>query len=351
MGHNLKLSVIIPVYNTAQYLDSLFNSVITQTYKNMEIIFVDDGSSDDSPKILKDFANRDSRVKVITKPNGGSSSSRNAGLAACSGQYITFIDGDDMFCSDEAYSTLMDLIVKNDCDILKFSLTRLNTDGSISHRVKMKHASGVYEGEQKDKLFKAIILNDGIDNSASNCIFKKEFLDNNSILFNKQGINHGEDLLFMMLSMPKAKRVFLSADTHFYGYRQNPFSLGNNYDSSYAAHTRVLTAKLLEQASALSPKEDFYRVCCTRIINLAFYVLFMEASPVNKRSFCQKAEYINNFFADNIIKDALKNADFDNTEFGKALPVKLALKGFGGAALALLKAERFAYVLKGRLKV
>ena len=90
-----KITVIIPVYNTARYLDRCIGSVVSQTYKNLEIILVDDGSTDDSYEICKRWEEKDQRILLIHKENGGQSSARNLALDIATGDYIAFVDSDD----------------------------------------------------------------------------------------------------------------------------------------------------------------------------------------------------------------------------------------------------------------
>lgn len=90
-----KISVIVPVFNVAQYLEQCLDSIIGQTYENLEIILVDDGSTDSSGSICDSYKNVDSRIKVIHKKNGGLSDARNVGLDNCKGDYISFVDSDD----------------------------------------------------------------------------------------------------------------------------------------------------------------------------------------------------------------------------------------------------------------
>ena len=89
------VSVIVPVYKVEKYLDKCIESIVGQTYENLEIILVDDGSPDNCPTMCDEWAQKDSRIKVIHKENGGLSSARNAGLDACTGDYIGFVDSDD----------------------------------------------------------------------------------------------------------------------------------------------------------------------------------------------------------------------------------------------------------------
>lgn len=110
------ISVIVPVYNVDMFLNRCLNSIINQTYKNLEIIVVDDGSTDNSGKICDDFSKIDSRIFVIHKENGGLSSARNAGLDVIHGKYVTFVDSDDYISSD-CIEYLYDLILKTDSSI------------------------------------------------------------------------------------------------------------------------------------------------------------------------------------------------------------------------------------------
>lgn len=108
--------MIVPIYNTEKYVDKCINSIACQTYKNLEIILVDDGSTDSSPAICDEWARRDNRIKVIHKENGGQSSARNRGLDIASGEYIGFVDSDDYIMSD-MFQTLYDLLHEYDADM------------------------------------------------------------------------------------------------------------------------------------------------------------------------------------------------------------------------------------------
>lgn len=110
------ISIIVPVYNVEQYLDDCLISIINQTYKNLEIILIDDGSTDKSGKICDEYAKKDSRIIVIHKENGGVSSARNAGLRIAKGAYIGFVDPDDWIAED-MYEVLYSNAKKYDADV------------------------------------------------------------------------------------------------------------------------------------------------------------------------------------------------------------------------------------------
>lgn len=131
------ISIIIPVYNTLNYLPECFNSIIKQTYRNIEIIVVDNGSTDGSGKLCDEYASKDTRIKVIHKEHTGVSSARNIGLDAANGKYIGFIDSDDYFAHDmieQLYSAICESGTKICCcNYLAFSDTK-HPDANIRHK-------------------------------------------------------------------------------------------------------------------------------------------------------------------------------------------------------------------------
>lgn len=127
-----RVSVIIPVYNTAEFLSRCLNSVLNSTYSNLEVICVNDGSTDNSLSILTDFVRNDDRVKIINKYNGGVSSARNAGLDAATGDYVAFIDSDDWIHS-QYFEFLMRLAKENEADVVVCS--ELHSDKKIEEKL------------------------------------------------------------------------------------------------------------------------------------------------------------------------------------------------------------------------
>lgn len=132
MRENSLISVIVPIYKVQDYLDECIESIINQTYSNIEVILVDDGSPDRCPQMCDEWAKRDSRISVIHKKNGGLSSARNAGLDVAKGEYISFVDSDDFICKD-ALENLYNRI-KDDKSIgITSGLIYRYQDGSINN--------------------------------------------------------------------------------------------------------------------------------------------------------------------------------------------------------------------------
>ena len=126
---NEKISVIVPIYKVEPYLRKCLDSICTQTYENLEIILVDDGSPDGCGAICDEYAARDGRVKVIHKPNGGLSDARNAGLEIMTGTYVTFVDSDD-WLTEDAVSSLYDLAIQTGAELVIGSCDRVFDDSS-----------------------------------------------------------------------------------------------------------------------------------------------------------------------------------------------------------------------------
>ena len=167
------ISVIVPVYKVEAYLNKCIDSIISQTYKNLEIILVDDGSPDNCPKICDEYAKKDKRIKVIHKKNGGLSDARNNGLRIATGKYIGFVDSDD-YIDDGMYEYLYSLIKKYDADI---STCGYRNFGEYEYDdLVPKEEMCIDKIEALKKLSEDAI----VKNYAWNKLYKKElFIDNN----------------------------------------------------------------------------------------------------------------------------------------------------------------------------
>ena len=124
-----KLSIIVPVYKAEKHLSRCVNSILNQTFNDLELILVDDGSPDKCPELCDQFAQQDARVRVIHKENGGVSTARNAGLAAVCGMYIAFVDSDD-WLEPDMYEKMMAVADQYDCDVVMCDCVKDFADNS-----------------------------------------------------------------------------------------------------------------------------------------------------------------------------------------------------------------------------
>ena len=204
----VKISVIIPVYNVEKYLKRCLDSVINQTYKNLEIILVDDGSTDNSGKICDEYAQKDKCIVVIHKENGGLSDARNKGLGICTGDYISFIDSDDWIEKD-FFEYVVNNIKDNDLLIFDYYIT----NGKFSKWIKYNNTE--FELKKENCLLK--LTKAEIQSYAWNKIYKINLFDD--IRFPK-GRNY-EDQAIMHLIVDKSEKIRY-CNKAFYNYYQNP---------------------------------------------------------------------------------------------------------------------------------
>ena len=208
-----KISVIVPIYNVEKYLTECVESILNQTYKNIEIILVDDASPDNSGKIADDFAKKDNRVKVIHKPNGGLSDTRNAGMAIATGDYLMFVDSDDY-------------LFPNSCEVLVNKIHNENADYVIANYINCHESGALWEKPifnlEKYKEFKLDIKDYAdsffiMNSSACNKIFRTSFIKGLNLKF-RVGLP-AEDAIFTTYCFLKSKRVYYIPDI-VYAYRQ-----------------------------------------------------------------------------------------------------------------------------------
>lgn len=126
MNESHKVSVVIPIYNVQDYLNDCIKSIVNQTYQNLEIILVDDGSPDSCPMICDEWKNKDSRIIVIHKKNGGLSDARNAGLNKASGEYVFYVDSDD-YLEDDTIEWMVSCAIRYNAEIVACTCKKLTT--------------------------------------------------------------------------------------------------------------------------------------------------------------------------------------------------------------------------------
>lgn len=218
-----KVSIIVPVYNVEKYLNRCIDSIIKQTFENIEIILVDDGSTDNSSKICDEYALKDHRIKVIHKANGGLSEARNYGIDVATGDYLLFVDSDDYI--DVNLIKNLEQYMDNQLDVIKFKIIRVDEYGK-----EIKKVDGpIFEELSGEKAFKELVFHDELLECACVYLFKKSLIINNNFKF-ALGAEH-EDFGLIPLIIITAKSM-VSVDNYGYYYVQsnNSITRNQNYD-------------------------------------------------------------------------------------------------------------------------
>lgn len=222
------VSVIVPVYKSAEYLECCVNSILNQTYQDIELILVDDGSPDHCPSLCDSYAAQDARVRVIHKENGGVSTARNAGLDAATGEYVTFVDSDD-YIDATMYEKMMGVAETYACDIVMCDCVKEYG----SHQTLYTHGirPGFYNLRQlKEEYYPHLLMTENVEYPAT--------ISNWLLLFRRSlaaeiryltGVRYSEDLLFGAQLMHKAHSFYYMKGQAYYHYVMNPQSATHRF--------------------------------------------------------------------------------------------------------------------------
>lgn len=203
-----KISIIVPVYNVEKYLRNTIEHIINQTYKNLEIILVDDGSKDSSGHLCDEYAAKDSRILVIHKENGGSSTARNAGIKAATGDYIGFLDADD-WADETMYETLINAAEAHDATICEVMSSDFDEEGNLLKGPRINNPGNVtFIPAAED--FKLLMLHLG-DSSFCTKLIKADFCK--AFSFAEHRLN--EDFLLIVEMLLKCEGVYSIEESHY----------------------------------------------------------------------------------------------------------------------------------------
>lgn len=297
-----QISVIIPVYNVEKYLEECIQSVIEQTYKNLEIILIDDGSEDGSGRICDEYAKRDSRIKVIHKENLGVSIARNTGLEVVNGHYISFIDGDD-YINKDYFEKLLKKIKEEDvqCVICGFNRIYNGTSEIVTYK-----ENTIYS---KEKFLEKILNVQGGIGTACGKLWEKEAI--NSIRFN-ENIKIAEDSLFAIKAIKNVNNVYVM-DEALYNYRFNKDSAVRKYKEDFVEmclDSMKAAKEYIEEEYKTNEKivKRFYNYISYHILLIVVNYCFNDENNLN---FIKQIKCLKEVCKIPEFKEAIKESDYN----------------------------------------
>ena len=284
------ISVIIPVYNVEKYLNKCVDSVISQTYKDLQIILVDDGSTDRSSKICDEYAKADTRISVIHKQNGGLSSARNAGMEIVEGDYITFLDSDD-YVSPTVYEELYKIIKSQDSDSIACTCFRRVDEAGNVYKKNDPHSKP--SSTSNTEYLREILLHIG-DVSVCTKLFPRKMLEIKR--FDEEKLN--EDLLFMADLIPSFKTIVYTGTVgYYYLVRDNSISSGYGKSVEDMAVNAVAVNKNV-QSEYPELKDEGNRFALFQ--NMAYLLLVPQALRTkNNKKYLEALKYLKKTFFKN----------------------------------------------------
>lgn len=265
-----KVSIIVPVYNVQKYLANCLDSLINQTLEDIEIICINDGSTDESLQILWGYASKDSRVKVVNKRNEGQSVARNIGIDMATGEYLGFVDADDWIDLDY-FEKMYNSAKKYDCDIACAGIKR-----SKNHKIRI---TASFEAEllcttTNDKVR---LANLPAHNYICNKIFKRKKWLELGIKF--QAGRYYEDIALLIKIIHQTNKMVTVPDTYYY-YRSNPTSTCNQKTSKFSKDYAWAINELQEYANKnninldmnnIIRKKEYYKIFNLLIMKVYYY--------------------------------------------------------------------------------
>ncbi len=301
MNKEALVSIIVPVYNVEKYIKTCLDSIINQTYKNIEILLIDDGSTDNSGKICDEYSKKDKRIKVFHKENGGLSSARNYGIDRAKGDYLTFIDSDDTLELD--YIEYLYNLIK-----------KYNTDLSICPYIVIINETKKYDFGKKyseetlstEEALKRMLCEEGFTVSACAKLYKKELFDDIRYPLNKLCEDNGTTYKIIM----KCNKIAYGNESK-YNYFKRPNSIMTSKFNMKRLDLIELTDIMCSDIEKKYP--NIINACDKRRIHSRFSILRqMITCKLNKEE-KQKQKEIIKYLRKNKRK-ILKNKEFDKRD-------------------------------------
>lgn len=250
----IKVSVVLPTYNAEKYLHECVNSIVNQTLEDIEIIIVNDGSTDKTIDIAKKLQSIDKRIIIINQSNKGPGEARNVGLRTAKGEYISFIDPDDWIQKD-MFLQMYNYAKSNNCDVVQCNYTTRSLKSYNNHNISTIPSYKLMDANDIKKHIKSSLLEGKLSTYVWDKIYKVSFLKENELYFEDKRLF--EDWYFIMSITSKMKRFFYITD-NFYNYRVVEGSLARKYYDNYEELIINLQKRKFEYMKLWGDGSDIY---------------------------------------------------------------------------------------------
>lgn len=320
------VSVVIPIYKVEAYLNRCVESVVNQSYRNLQIILVDDGSPDNCPQMCEEWKNKDNRIEVIHKQNAGLGMARNSGMDLASGSYVTFVDSDDYIAVD-TIEKLYRLAKANNSDVCYYGCVDV-IDGQES--AKTPPLKLHFEGKEVRSEFGMSLIGnlpeDGksiyTGNSACYAFYKMSFLRKNNIRFNSEKEKYiSEDLMFNVNVCSHAEILDILPESLYYYVIRKSDSLRSTYRPERFEMMKIMYQALLEKGIAFGNREEACLRTSKYFLQAAITCVKMELLTAKK--YGVKVTAVRNIVKDSLLGEVMKQYPL------KRLPMKQRIFGMG----------------------
>lgn len=322
-----KVSIIVPIYNAEEYLDRSIQSLIKQTLEEIEIILINDGSTDNGLNICERYAIQDKRIKIIDKINGGVSSARNKGIKEATGKYIAFMDADD-YIDVDMYKSMYETIKQYDSDLCCCGYIQQDKGCEI----KKSNDIGkniISEKEIQNEVIKNMIGSEKLGEEADSkfprslwtYLYKKEIIDKNDIKF-EENLPIGEDFLFNIRYMSNISNMAINNGC-YYHYFINDGSAMQKYRDNWWQIYKILIKKIEMELEKTGKIDEYtYRLNCMKV-NSFIGAIINETHRNNNKKYQDKIRILKEISREKMIETALKEIKIDNLSILRKIWTKL----------------------------
>lgn len=325
------VSIIIPVYNTEKYIDKCLESVVNQTYKNLQIILVDDGATDGSPKLCDEWAEKDERVSVIHKENEGLGYTRNAGLAVAQGKYVCFLDSDDTI-ELNTIEVCTDVLENSKADACFYPRKTFDKNGNYTVCKNIPSKLEFVDDEVKSEFSKAYWGAhplEGADlfihSSVCRGMFLRKTIEDNNLYFPSEREYLCEDVVFGLEFCKVAKKVIIIPQ-YFYNYTYNETSLTKSYRPQRLEQAKKLYQIMEKQLEEYKGVSDSLCRCQHRYISTVQQCVEMEVKTIKLHGFRQAYANMKKICQDSFVRAVLSDFAINEATVPRKIFIKLVLK-------------------------
>ncbi|MEH7096675.1 glycosyltransferase [Neobacillus vireti] len=300
---SVKVSVIIPVYNAEKYITQCIKSLLAQTLDECEFIFINDGSTDNSGNIIKNYKKLDTRIKFLDQENQGVSVARNNGLNLAVGEYIGFVDADD-YVNESMFETLYNTAKKNKSDMVNSGFNNVMNGRIETNNLPFKKDTNLREEYIKQVLLPFFLQSDGL-NAIWNKLYKTKIIKEKNILFPKY-ISLGEDGLFNIKFLSFATNVRF-IDYSGYNYRVVEGSATRNISKKdyFQRALEVYSMEVPEINKVLPDKQVIKKLKSIKLINSLVSFIHIYFAPSKDVNIYKRFIYVKNMVRNKEVRDAL----------------------------------------------
>lgn len=316
------VSVIVPVYNVEKYVDRCITSIVNQTYHNLEIILVNDGSLDRSPQICEEWSRRDSRIRIVHKKNGGLGMARNTGLDHAHGAYVCFVDSDD-YIAEKTIEKAHTLITCERADVVAFGFSSVDVSGNIVNCFVPRISKSIFVGEEVQQEFVPALLGSDPNSKDKRLVLAKSLCTN---LFSKELIDRAhwrcasereiisEDAFSWLLLGKHIRKAAVLYESLYY-YCFNAASLSHIYREDRYEKVRQFYVKSVELCESMDYPAVVVTQCSEPYISYTIATLkqIVEHDP----RISSVAKYFRTIVRDDVLQKVLKEKKEEQQNFSR----------------------------------